>query len=205
LLGLSTGSERPETESGKPSAPAANRITYEDLPEHLKCRTEVARSLDLSQPGQSSGGFQVASDVEMSAGVVLDRFGCIPLSVTSLNLDTLHLEDAAVLAFLPALEQLTLSNTAIKDWSFLEVMTSLRKLDLKATGILNLQPLSGLTGLRTLDLFGTPAASWDGLAPLANLHWFRAPDGQAAGNPLIDSASTRAQVAELIASGTFKP
>jgi hypothetical protein len=43
------------------------------------------------------------------------------------------------------------------------------------------------------------------LAPVTNLHWFVAPDGQEAGNPLIDSASTRAQVAKLIAAGKSKP
>lgn len=92
------------------------------------------------------------------------------------NLKELHLsdcriaaQDLEIIAGLPALEKLTLSNCNLSTIASLENAQRLTYLDLSNNAIRNLQPLSGLTNLRTLNLSHNALTNLDALSNLTGL------------------------------------
>ena len=78
-------------------------------------------------------------------------------------------DDLELIAALPALKQLTLSNCGLSTVAGLENAQSLTDLDLSNNTIRNLEPLSTLMNLKTLNLRHNALTSLNSLTQLANL------------------------------------
>src|SRR5690606_25307684 len=81
------------------------------------------------------------------------------------------LTDLAVLATIPSLEEVYISENAIDDLTPLASLPELRVLFANANEITDISPLAGLTNLQVLRLRGNMISDGSALAGLTNLAW----------------------------------
>lgn len=194
---------KPGQADPSPAETASNRLTYNDLPGSLQCVTfpwTFAQTLKGGFEGTiPSLGEVYASD--KVPGVILDTEAgefCLPTTLQALRLRGPDVKDISVIGYLPELRELYLDETSVTDILPVTTLGKLHRLDIYAAPLWHLDGLEGVTSLRDVRLDGTMVKSLDPLKDLPNLHHLSTSNGDTAGNPLIDTESTRATVRALI-------